>query len=160
MEDMVEMLKDRLADAEEKAMRPQEPLQAMSSGEIPAGLTLEAAWSKIAIQQDNNRALRQALEDTVEAKESEITLLHSMMKSTRKVFSEGLRQAKKQQTQPQPQNQPHSQHTQQQQRQHNSNSNTETETPSMKIQCTRQLVGSLQLHHAIPAHHEIDYYNG
>lgn len=89
---LVEMLKERLAD---KALRPQEP-PAISSEDIPAGLTLEAAWSKISIQQDNNRILREALEDTVEAKENEITLLHSMMKNIRKVFSEGLRQAKNQ----------------------------------------------------------------
>ena len=63
MDDMVEMLKERLADAEDKIMRPQEP--AIASEEIPEGLTLAAAWSKIAIQQDNNRALRQALDDTV-----------------------------------------------------------------------------------------------
>lgn len=94
---LVEMLKERLADAEEKALRPQEP-PAISSEDIPVGFTLEAAWSKISIQQDNNRILREALEDTVEAKENEITLLHSMMKNIRKVFSEGLRQAKNQGT--------------------------------------------------------------
>lgn len=91
---LVEMLKERLAD---KALRPQEP-PAISSEDIPVGFTLEAAWSKISIQQDNNRILREALEDTVEAKENEITLLHSMMKNIRKVFSEGLRQAKNQGT--------------------------------------------------------------
>lgn len=87
---LVEMLKERLA---KKALRPQEP-PAISSEDIPVGFTLEAAWSKISIQQDNNRILREALEDTVEAKENEITLLHSMMQNIRKVFSEGLRQAK------------------------------------------------------------------
>lgn len=92
---LVEMLKERLADAEDKALRPQEP-PAISSEDIPAGLTLEAAWSKISIQQDNNRILREALEDTVEAKENEITLLFTMMKNIRKVFSEGLREAKNQ----------------------------------------------------------------
>lgn len=90
--ELVEMLKERL---ENKALRPQEP-PAISSEDIPAGFTLEAAWSKISIQQDNNRILREALEDTVEAKENEITLLHSMMQNIRKVFSEGLRQAKNQ----------------------------------------------------------------
>lgn len=87
---LVEMLK-------EQALRPQEP-PAISSEDIPVGFTLEAAWSKISIQQDNNRILREALEDTVEAKENEITLLHSMMQNIRKVFSEGLRQAKNQGT--------------------------------------------------------------
>lgn len=89
---LVEMLKERLED---KALRPEEP-PAISSEDIPAGLTLEAAWSKISIQQDNNRILREALEDTVEAKENEITLLYQMMKNIRKVFSEGLREAKNQ----------------------------------------------------------------
>lgn len=88
--ELVEMLKERL---ENKALRPQEP-PAISSEDIPVGFTLEAAWSKISIQQDNNRILREALEDTVEAKENEITLLYQMMKNIRKVFSEGLRQAK------------------------------------------------------------------
>lgn len=75
MNDMVEMLKERLADAEDKVMRPQEP--AIASEEIPEGLTLAAAWSKIAIQQDNNRALRQALDDTVKDQSTHNKIHHS-----------------------------------------------------------------------------------
>jgi hypothetical protein len=97
MNQLVEMLKDRLADAEQTIMATDSLDGDGGDGgveTIPAGTTLEAVWNKLMLEQDNNRALRSNLRDTVEAKESEITLLHSMMKETRRVFSEGLRKMK------------------------------------------------------------------
>lgn len=94
---LVSLLKEQLVEAENRAAPPAaETTGSASGGTAPAGTpsSLEAAVEKLEIQREENRALRTTLKETLQAKESEITLLHSMMKETRRVFSEGLRKYK------------------------------------------------------------------
>ena len=49
---------------------------------------------RLAVQADENAALRATVRDALAAKEEEITLLHSLLDGTKRVFSEGLRSYK------------------------------------------------------------------
>lgn len=49
---------------------------------------------KLQIQQEDNHALRITLEETIKAKEAEITLMHKLLVDTKRVFSEALRHFK------------------------------------------------------------------
>lgn len=49
---------------------------------------------RLAVQTDENAALRSTMRDALAAKEEEITLLHSLLDGTKRVFSDGLRSYK------------------------------------------------------------------
>eukprot|EP00051_Salpingoeca_urceolata_P016652 m.222939 g.222939 ORF g.222939 m.222939 type:complete len:603 (-) comp18741_c0_seq2:175-1983(-) len=57
--------------------------------------SLDQLEEKLALQLDENEALKETLRTTLEAKEQEIALLHQMMRDTRRVFSEAMQKAKK-----------------------------------------------------------------
>lgn len=50
--------------------------------------------NKLVIQTDENAALRSTLRDALAAKEEQIALLHDLLESTKRVFSDGLRSYK------------------------------------------------------------------
>lgn len=49
---------------------------------------------RLSIQKDENAALRTMMKDSLAAKEAEITALHGLLESTKRVFSDGLRSYK------------------------------------------------------------------
>ena len=52
----------------------------------------------LAIQKDENEALKAALQRTLKAKEEDLKLYHDVMEETKKVFLHGLRQYKQTQS--------------------------------------------------------------
>lgn len=88
MQELVDVLKEKLEELEVQDGR------ASPAKDLNPPQNLEDALGKLELQQDENKALRMSLRETISAKEQEIKLLHQMMKQTRKVFSEGLRQFK------------------------------------------------------------------
>ncbi|XP_006817220.1 coiled-coil domain-containing protein 13-like, partial [Saccoglossus kowalevskii] len=59
---------------------------------------IEELQTRLAIQMDENDALKAALQSTMNAKEDDLKLYHEMMDQTRQVFLQGLRHFKQQNT--------------------------------------------------------------
>eukprot|EP00047_Mylnosiga_fluctuans_P017077 m.58561 g.58561 ORF g.58561 m.58561 type:complete len:115 (-) comp6912_c0_seq2:363-707(-) len=108
---MAAMLKQHLADAQARAdtaeatLRAQRRIQARlekdlaaAGGGARAGPTelerrVRDLEEKLAIQVDDNDALKETLRAAIGAKEDEIALLHSVMAETRRVYSQYMERA-------------------------------------------------------------------
>jgi chromosome segregation ATPase len=74
--------------------RVQQQMGAPPTAMQPSQRNRQELEEKLGLQLDENEALRTTLKDTVRAKTEEITLLHDLLESTKRVFSDGLRSYK------------------------------------------------------------------